>query len=129
MTDTEFEPGPDLKTVLADMLSEADTLDRNDATFAVDRVRSFVKDVERAAEEFLTWLSEGDAAMRAGKSVDWIRARYEQMHREGHARMDKGKRQYRQCAVPRRANIDVAASRGRAAARAAREARDRRKAS
>jgi hypothetical protein len=119
----------DLETVLADVKAEADTLDRNDATFSVDRVRQFVKDVTKAADEWLTWLSEGDATIRAGKSVDWIRARYEQLRREGHARTIGGRRQYRACFIPRRANIDAAAARGREKGRAARERSERRKAS
>jgi len=119
----------DLETVLADVRAEADTLDRNDAPFSVDRVREFARDVEKAAEEWLTWLSEGDAAIRAGKSIDWVRARYELLHREGHAKQTGGKRQYRACFIPRRANIDTAAARGREAARAARERSERKRAS
>ena len=131
MTDDPItlEAGPDLETALADIRSEANTLDRNKATFSVDRVRLFADTIERAAEEFLTWLSEGDAAMRAGKSEDTIRARYEVLARDGHARTRNGKRQYRACAIPRRAHVDVAAARGRDAARAARADRERRKAS
>jgi hypothetical protein len=120
----------DLETVLADFLAEADTLDRNGAPFSVDRARELVADVKKATEEFRTWLSEGDAAIRAGRSEDWIHARYEQLRREGNARTVGGRRQYRACFIPRRANIDAARAAGRQAAQAQREERQtRRKAS
>jgi hypothetical protein len=111
----------DLETALADLREEAVTLRRARVAMPPDRVEEWADIVERAAEEWLTWLSEGDASMRAGKSTDWVRGRYEQLHRDGHARTVNGKRQYRSCFIPRHANADTAAQRGREAAREARE--------
>jgi hypothetical protein len=110
----------DLETVLADARSDA-TVHRRLHPATADLIEKLCDDVARAAEEWLTWLSEGDASTRAGKSTDWVRGKYEQLHREGHARTVNGKRQYRACFIPRRANVDTAAQRGREAAREARE--------
>lgn len=112
----------DLETVLADAREEAGVLERNGAAFSVDRVRGLLASVQDAAEEWLTWLSEGDAAIRAGRSETWVRGRFEAMRRDGHARMNGRNRQYRACAIPRRANVVTAAARGRDAARNLRKA-------
>lgn len=110
----------DLAQVLADAREEATILDANGAAFSVQRVRDLLTAVEASAEEWLTWLSEGDAAMRTGYSVAWLRARFDAWARDGHARLAGRARQYRACVLPRRANTAMAAARGRAAARDAR---------
>lgn len=112
----------DLSQVLADAREEAAVLRANAAGFSVARVEQLLDDVQSAAEEWLTWLSEGDAVMRSGYSVDWLRGRFEAMRRDGHARMQGRARQYRACAVPRRANTATAAARGRDAARSLKSA-------
>lgn len=107
----------DLSQVLADAREEATILAANGAAFSVERVRQLLADVEGAAEEWLTWLSEGDAAIRTGYSLAWLRARFEAWQRDGHARLVGRARQYRACVLPRRANTADAAERGRLAAR------------
>jgi hypothetical protein len=106
----------ELEQVLADAREEAAVLESNRAAFSVDRVRQLLAAVSESAEEWLTWLSEGDAMIRSGYSADWLRSRFEQWRRDGHARMNGRSRQYRACAIPRRANTVNAAARGRAAA-------------
>lgn len=113
----------DLAQVLADAREELTILEANHAPMAPARVRQLLADVEGAAEEWLTWLSEGDAMTRTGYSVAWLRARFDGWQRDGHARLAGRARQYRACVLPRRANTADAAARGREAAReAAREA-------
>ncbi len=109
----------DLETVLADARGEAAVLKGNRAAFSVDRIERLLSDVQSAAEDWLTWLSEKDAAVRCGFSVDWLRGRFEALRRDGHARLAGRARQYRACAIPRRANVVTAAARGREAARKA----------
>lgn len=109
----------DLAQLLADVREEATILEANHAAMSVARVRQLVADVERAAEEWLTWLSEGDAMVRTGYSVPWLRARFDAWARDGHARLVGRARQYRACVLPRRANTQAAAERGREAAREA----------
>lgn len=113
----------DLMTVLADAREELSTLRRNKAPMPVERVDEILDAITAAAEPYLLWLSEGDAATRAGRSVDWIKGKYRQLEREGHARTVNGKRQYRALAIPQRAHVDLAAARGRQAARQSREER------
>jgi hypothetical protein len=113
---------PDLVQVIADVRGEAAVLRANRASFSPERELEIMDAVAAASEEWNTWLSEGDAAIRAGRSEDWMRARFEQFRRDGHGRMHGRARQYRACAVPRRANTTVAAARGRDAARGLRRA-------
>jgi hypothetical protein len=111
-----------LETVLADAREEAQTLRRNRAAFSVDRVEAILADVATAAEEWLLWLSETNAAIQCGYSSAWLRARFPAWEREGHARLaGRGVRQYRACVIPHRANVETAAARGQAAARALKE--------
>lgn len=110
-----------LEQVIADARGELPVLEKRNGSWGPKDIREFVDRVALAAEEWMTWLSEGDAAIRAGYSETWVRARFEQLRREGHARLNGRSRQYRQCAIPRRANVQHAAARGRDAARALRK--------
>lgn len=115
---------PDLSTAFADMLSEADTLDRNNAAFSTSRVREYLELLKNAAEPWTKFINETDAILRAGRKLDWIRAKFATLEREGHAYTEHGVRFYRECMIPRRAKLDEAARAGRdAAARAAQERR------
>ena len=110
----------DLSMVLAGWRNDAETLKRLGASPEIVRtLERCAREVAESAEEWLTWLSEGDAAIRAGHSVPWMRARFEQMRREGHARLTgRATRVYRACAVPHKANTATltAAEQGRRAA-------------
>lgn len=107
----------ELETVLADMASDADALDRTGNVKQGEYLRASITRIRQAAEEWLTWLSEPEALIRSGFKLDWLRGRFETLRREGHARLVGRNRQYRQCAIPRKANTVSAANRGRAAAR------------
>jgi hypothetical protein len=107
----------DLAQVIADAREEAQVLRANGAGMAPDRLHQLLDDVTEAAEEYLTWLTENDASIRSGYSLVWLRSRFPAMQREGHARLNGKARQYRACAVPRRANTAMAAVKGREAAR------------
>lgn len=115
-------PTLDLANVLADVRGEAAVLRANGAGFSVERVEQITADVAAAAEDWLKWLSETDAVARSGYSADWLRGRFEALRRDGHAKMVGRSRQYRACAIPRRANTVSAAARGREAARALKRA-------
>jgi len=110
-----------LEQVLADARGELPILERRNGSWSPKDIREFVDRVAAAAEEWLTWLSEADAAMRCGYSEAWLRARFPSLQREGHARLNGRARQYRACAIPRRANVVTAANRGREAAKAMRK--------
>jgi hypothetical protein len=108
----------DLEQVIADAREELPVLARRNATWSVKDIAEFVDEVAQSAEGWLTWLSETDAAIRSGYSETTLRGRFEQLRRDGHARLNGKRRQYRECAIPRRANVEAAANRGRDAARA-----------
>ena len=110
-----------LEQVIADLRGDAAVFDRNGEPARAQANRDLAERIESVSEEHITWLSEGDAAMRAGKSEAWVRARFEQLKHDGRARLKGRARQYLACAIPRRANVDTAAARGRQAAREAKE--------
>lgn len=109
----------ELETVLADMASDADALERTGNLKQAEYLRGSIARLRAAAEGWLIWLSEPDALIRSGFQLDWLRGRFEALRREGHARMVGRNRQYRMCAIPRKANVVTAARRGREAAREA----------
>lgn len=111
-----------LEQVLADARGEIPLLRKRRLSWDPDAIAEFVDRVAAASEEWLMWLSESDAAIRCGFSESWLRARFETWRRDGHARMVGRNRQYRACAIPRRADIVSAANRGREAARGTRRA-------
>jgi hypothetical protein len=110
---------PDLADTIADWQGDAAVLRRNGNAAAAEILERCAREARDGAEDWLLWLSEGEAVTRSGFSLDTIRGRFEQLRRDGHARLVKrGVRQYRACAIPRRANATTAAQRGREAARA-----------
>jgi hypothetical protein len=106
-----------LETVLADWREQASVLRRNGHTHQADSIERLCADVGEAAEEFLTWLNEQDAALRSGRSPAWLRKRYPEWEQAGHARRIGGRREYRMVIVPQKANLIAARQAGRDAVR------------
>lgn len=107
----------DLAQILADLRGDAAVLRRSGhAEQAVAR-EQIADDVTAAAEEWLTFLSESDAMLRSGRTKDWLRSRFAEWERDGHARLVNKQRQYRMCVVPRRYNLSDAREAGAEAAR------------
>jgi len=110
----------DLADVVADWRGDAAVLRRRGNGASADILDRCADEATRAAEEWLLWLSEGEAQLRSGYSVAWLRSRFDAWRREGHARQTgRHTRLYRACIIPRRANVATAAERGREAARKA----------
>ncbi|HET8771892.1 MAG TPA: hypothetical protein VFM71_12985 [Gemmatimonadaceae bacterium] len=108
----------DLALVIARWRADEDALRRCGNVVGADLLKRCADEATEAAEEWLTWLSEADAALRSGRSIPWLRARFEGWKREGHARQTgRTTRVYRAAIVPRRANLVQAAEAGRKAAR------------
>jgi hypothetical protein len=107
----------DLGAVLDAYRAKADVLDSVGHDREASLVRQIVAEVERSAEDWLTWLPEGDAMLRSGRARPWLRARFPQWERDGHARMRGRERQYRLCVVPSRTDASSAAADGADAAR------------
>jgi hypothetical protein len=108
-----------LEQVLADQREELGVLRRHGHDREADSLARLCDDVTAAAEPYLRFISEREASIRAGKSERWIQSKYPELEREGHAKMVGRARHYRECAIPRRADVLGAREAGRAAARRA----------
>lgn len=113
----------DLDHVVARWRSDAAALRRNGEPAKAVLLERCADETETAAAEWLTWLSEEEAALRSGRSVAWLRARYRDWHPQGHAKpVGRAVRIYRAAVVPRRLALVRAADLGREAARVERVA-------
>lgn len=106
-----------LEEVLADWRGQAAVLRHNGHKAQADSIEAVCEDVARAAEDYLRWLSEENACLRSGKSAAWLRKRYPEWERQGHARMKGRIREYRMLIVPKDVNLTSAREAGREAAR------------
>ena len=110
-----------LEQVLADARGELPVLRKHGQGAIADALEQLCNEVAAAAEPYLTWLPESDAAIRSNHSSSWFRARFPAWERQGLARLcptNHRLRQYRQLIVPAASNLDaVRADAKRAAAR------------
>lgn len=106
-----------LEQVLADVRGEAQVLRKHGDARTADVIDQVIDRVRAAAEDYITWLEESDAELRSGHVTRWLRSRFPEWEALGHARREHGRRQYRQCVVPLRANRSAAREAGRDAAR------------
>ena len=100
-----------LETVLADYRESAVALKRTKSAQMAELVDEICDDVERAAEDYLVFLNEKEAALWSGKSADWLRHRFSMWQRMGHGKLrEHGKRDrlYRRCVLPRSADLAAA---------------------
>lgn len=99
-----------LETVLADWREKASAARMLRHPHDAELIEEFTKDVAEAGEAFMTWLGESDAVLYSGHSVPWLRQRFMTWEREGLARWSlrgRRERQYLQCILPRRADLDA----------------------
>lgn len=130
MTETCGESGQSaqqsLEAVLADMKSTVATLTRARAAVVdVHVLATFIERVEKSdASEFMEWLTDEQAATRTGRSKRWLRAEFTRLMALGHARIRKGRREFRAVALPQREHnaAALAAEAGAAAGAAVRSA-------
>ena len=103
----------DLATILADWRSEAAVLRRRGHASQADTILALCDEVARSAEPYLNWLSEDEAMLRSGRSRAFLRARFAEWESDHNARRDGRRRQYRECVIPKRANLDAARAEAR----------------
>jgi vacuolar-type H+-ATPase subunit H len=99
-----------LEQVIADAREEASILRRHGSEHVAKALEDFADNVSRAAEDYLTWLSEAEAMGRSGKSASWLRKRFGLWLDMGHARYGNRRhreREYRQTVIPQRLHISV----------------------
>lgn len=80
---------PDLADVLACVRSDAAVLRRHSDARLADALEDLCAEVEAAATDWLTWLSETEALARSAKSTDFFRARRGQWLIDGLARKER----------------------------------------
>ena len=107
----------DLKQVLADWRGDAAVLRRHGQRALADQLEACAAEVQIAAEEWLTMLTESEASLFSGETVRWLQSRFPALERRGMAMKEGKTRMYRQCALPRRAETARAYEEGREAAR------------
>lgn len=109
----------DLQQVITDWYGDAAVLRRHGQVSLAEQLEACARTVQRSAEEWLTMLTESEAALFSGETVRWLQSRFPVLERRGMARREGRTRLYRQCALPRRAETARAYEAGRAAARQA----------
>jgi hypothetical protein len=107
----------DLQQVITDWLGDAAVLRRHGQHALAEQLESCARIVQESAEEFLTMLTESEAALFSGETVRWLQSRFPAFERRGMAEKRGKTRFYRQCALPRRAETARAFEAGRDAAR------------
>jgi len=105
-----------LEQLLADWRGDAQVLRRQGHGCEAEQIERFADDVTRLAEDYLRWLSEDEARLRSGRSLAWLRSRFPEWERAGHARRDGQRRHYRMLVISQRANTLAAREAGRRAA-------------
>jgi len=106
-----------LEQVLGELHDEARVLAKYGDERVAKIISGIIKRVRDAAEDYITWLSEGDAQLWTGRSERWLRARFVEWERGGHAKKERGRRYYRAVVLPHRENVSAAYRAGEAAAR------------
>ena len=107
-----------IEQVLADWRGDAQRMRARRLLREADLIDQVLDDVSQATEDYRRFVSEEDAQRRTGKSKAWLRARFEEWMRLGHARLDeRRRREYRLVVLPQRANASVAYEAGREAGR------------
>jgi hypothetical protein len=96
----------DLEEVLARWRSDAAVLRRNDAKQNASVLERCCHEVELAAADYLTWLTEEQAMAKSGRAREWLKTRWARWQMDGNAKLDRDqkRRLYRSCSIPRKQN-------------------------
>ena len=109
-------PSRPLETVIADWRSDAQVLRRQGHVHDAELIERLCADVERGAEDYLTWLPETQAVLQSGHAVAWLRRRFAEWAAQGYARKVGRQREYRALVIPRRTQLELAYRAGERAA-------------
>jgi hypothetical protein len=103
------EAPPPLEQVLADARGEAAVLRSHGHIAQAKTLELFADRVGKSMRAYLTTMSESEAALRSGWTPSRLRGRFAEWETGGFAMLDKrGKRRYRECIVPVRADRSAA---------------------
>lgn len=107
----------DLATVIANARTDASVLRRAGHESEANLIERLCTDVENAAEEYMTFAGETDAALFSGLRARRLQGMFPALAARGHAKKSGRARMYRLCALPRRASTQEAFDAGVEAAR------------
>lgn len=111
-----------LEQILADARADVRVLERRGVTqVSLATLEELCESVRVAALPYITWLSEAEAMLYAGKARPWLRQRYDAWERDGNARRaptNARERQYRQVVLPKRLDLGQVQADAEAEARA-----------
>lgn len=91
-----------LEIVIGDFREEAATLRRNGHASQADSLDRCLDEVSIAARDFLEWISEGEAMLRSGRGLDYLRSRRATWEEDGLAKKVGRRWWYRRCVIERR---------------------------
>ncbi|MBA3854646.1 MAG: hypothetical protein C0503_09530 [Gemmatimonas sp.] len=91
-----------LEVVIGDFREEAAALRRNGHTLQAISLERCLDEVSVAARDFLDWISEGEAMLRSGRGLDYLRARRATWEEDGLAKKVGRRWWYRRCVIERR---------------------------
>lgn len=112
-----------LDQAFADALEDAQVLRKRGHGHDAELIEQLVADFRKAAGLHLAWLSEGDAVLRSGKKLAWLRKRRRGWAVQGFARRrPDGRWEYLACVVPQQLDVRTLEDDARAAARQERKA-------
>ena len=91
-----------LEIVIADFREEVAVLRNNGHVAQANTLERALDEVSAAARDFLEWISEGEAQLRSGRGLDYLRARRATWEEDGLAKRVGRRWWYRRCVIERR---------------------------
>jgi hypothetical protein len=108
-----------LDQVLTDAKEQASVLRYHGHHDQARALEDFVSRVSGAASEYLAWMSETEATLYTGRTVEWLRGRFAAWEQRGLARYEHRRRHYRRIILEHRGNAEAARAAGERAGRGA----------
>jgi hypothetical protein len=105
-----------LDELLANWRGEAAVLRARGHVADAKLLEQCADEVADTSSEYLTWLSEREAILYSGRSVDYLRGKFEQLALRGLAKAHGRTRYYRRACLEHRGNAEAARAAGRRAA-------------
>jgi hypothetical protein len=102
-----------LEQVLADARGELPVLRKRHGSWSPDDISDFIDRIAASTEDFRRFISEDDARLQSGRSVSWLRARFNEWMEAGNAEYRNQRRYYRVMIIPRRPDLEAAREAGR----------------
>lgn len=108
-----------LESVLEEAREDAVKLRLHGHTAQAASIEHVVARITEVMGDYLDWLTEDEAALQSGRSVNWLRGRFAEWESTGMAQWEgvgrRVRRRYRRVIVPRRPNLLLAYQEGRTA--------------